>query len=74
MNDKNKPLCLRIEDAKIELAAVVNRLRAECGLPCFILEPIVKDLYSQILRGKASEIEAVKREYEATASEEKEVT
>ena len=74
MNDKNKPLCLRIEDAQIELAAVVNRLRAECGLPYFILEPIVKDLYSQILRGKAAEIEAVKRDYEAKASEEKEAT
>lgn len=58
-----------MEDAKEELTALINRLRTECGLPCFILEPIVKDLYSQIARGKASELALMKRDYEA--SEEK---
>lgn len=62
----DKPLCLRIEDAKSEIAAVINRHRTECGLPCFILEPILKDFHTQVAHGKAAEIEAVKREYEAT--------
>ena len=62
---KEKPLCLRIEDAKSEIAAVINRHRAE-GLPCFILEPILKDFYTQIASSKAAEIALVKRDYEAT--------
>lgn len=66
-----KPLCLRIEDAKSEIAAVINRHRTEGGLPCFILEPILKDFYTQIANGKVAEIEAVKREYETTKKKEK---
>ena len=69
-NVKEKPLCLRMEDAKNEIAAVINRHRVECGLPCFILEPIIKDLYSQIANGKAVELELVKRDYEATETKE----
>lgn len=67
---KEKPLCLRIEDAKSEIAAVINRHRSEGGLPCFILEPILKDFYTQIANGKAAEIELVKRDYEATQKDE----
>lgn len=69
-NLKEKPLCLRIEDAKSEIAAVINRHRTEGGLPCFILEPILKDFYTQIANGKAAEIELVKRDYEATQKDE----
>ena len=69
-NVKEKPLCLRMEDAKNEIAAVINRHRVECGLPCFILEPIIKDLYSQIANGKAAELELVRRDYEATETKE----
>lgn len=68
---KDKPLCLRIEDAKSEIAAVINRHRTEGGLPCFILEPILKDFYTQVANGKAAEIEAVKRDYEATEKDDK---
>lgn len=61
----DKPLCLKIEDAKIELAAVINRLKKDYGLPCFIIEPILKDYYSQIANGKAVELEIVRKNYEA---------
>ncbi len=69
-NLKEKPLCLRMEDAKNEIAAVINRHRTESGLPCFILEPILRDFYTQIANGKAAEIELVKQSYEATKTEE----
>lgn len=68
-NLKEKPLCLRMEDAKNEIAAVINRHRTEGGLPCFILEPIIRDFYTQIANGKAAEIELVKQNYEATKDE-----
>lgn len=70
MNNVNgKPLCLRIEDARSDIAAVINRHRAE-GLPCFILEPILKDFYTQIASGKAAELEMVRRDYEAKTESE----
>ena len=57
-----KPICLQIEDFKTELIAVINRYRAE-GVPCFLLEPIMKEIYGQVANVKADEIAAVKRDY-----------
>lgn len=66
----NKPLFLRIEEAKVELASAINRQRNENGIPFYILEMILKDLYGQVVDGKNAEVDAVRKEYEAT----KEVT
>ena len=66
----NKPLFLRIEEAKVELASAINRQRSENGIPFYILEMILKDLYGQVVDGKNAEVAAVRKEYEAT----KEVT
>lgn len=66
----NKPLFLRIEEAKVELASAINRQRSENSIPFYILEMILKDLYGQVVNGKNAELEAVRKEYEAT----KEVT
>lgn len=67
---KEKPLCLRIEEAKTEIASVINRQRGENGIPFYLLEPIVKDLYTQVVNGKNAEIEAVRKDYEKTELEE----
>lgn len=66
----NKPLFLRIEEAKVELASAINRQRSENGIPFYILEMILKDLYGQVVDGKNAEVEAVRKEYESA----KEVT
>ena len=66
----NKPLFLRIEEAKVELASAINRQRNVNGIPFYILEMILKDLYGQVVDGKNAEVDAVRKEYEAT----KEVT
>lgn len=64
-----KPLCLRIEDAKLEMIAVANRVMAEYGLPYFIIEPIFKDIYFQIVEGKKAELEAARRDMKKSESE-----
>lgn len=61
----NKPLFLRIEEAKVELASAINRQRSENSIPFYILEMILKDLYGQVVNGKNAELEAVRKEYEA---------
>ena len=64
MSNKEKPLCLRMEEAKREISEVVNKQRSENGIPFYILEPIVKDIYSQVVNGKNTEIAVIKRDYE----------
>lgn len=57
-----KPICLTLEECKMELVTVINRYR-QAGVPCFLLEPIMKDLYTQVAGLKADEVAAVKRDY-----------
>lgn len=59
-----KPLCLRLEEATTEIAAVINKHKKEHGLPCFLLEPILRDFYLQVAEGKKAEVELTRREYE----------
>ena len=71
-NPNEKPLCLRIEDAENEIAEVINRHRTVLGLPYFILEPIIRKFYSQIVDEKAVELNLMRRDYEATKKKKKE--
>lgn len=64
MSNKEKPLCLRMEKAKREISEVINKQRIENGIPFYILEPIVKDIYSQVVNGKNTEIAVITRDYE----------
>lgn len=57
-----KPVCLLLEDFKDELANIVNRYHGE-GVPLFCLEPIVKDIYNQVIQAKAKEIAIAKKNY-----------
>ena len=59
----NKPLCLRIEEAKKEISEVINRQRSENGIPFYILELIVKDLYMQVENGKNAEIMVIAKDH-----------
>lgn len=65
-----KPLCLRLEDAEIELEAVINRHKTENELPCFLLEPILRKLYMQVANGKDAEVEYVRQNYKNNAESE----
>ena len=59
---------LIIEETKENLVKVIN----ESGLPPFLLEPVLKDLYNQISILKQQELEKSKQEYENSLNQEKE--
>ena len=63
-----KPANLMIEETKENLVKVIN----ESGLPPFLLEPVLKDLYNQISILKQQELERSKQEYENSLNQEKE--
>lgn len=64
----NKPANLIIEETKEKIVKVIN----ESGLPPFLLEPILKNLYDQISILKQRELEKSKQEYENRLNQEKE--
>ena len=63
-----KPANLIIEETKENLVKVIN----ESGLPPFLVEPIIKDLYNQINILKQQELEQSKKQYEDSLKQEKE--
>lgn len=64
----NKPANLLVEDTKEELVKVIN----ESGLPPFLVEPILKDIYNQVTVLKQKELEESKKSYEESLKKEKE--
>lgn len=63
----NKPANLIIEDTKENLTKIIN----ESGLPPFLIEPIVKDIYNQVYILKQEELEKTKVDYEERVKKEK---
>ena len=64
----NKPANLIVEETKENIVKTIN----ESGLPPFLLEPVLKDLYNQISILKQQELEKSKQEYENSLNQEKE--
>lgn len=65
----NKPADLIVEETKEELTKIINK----SGLPPFLLEPLIKDIYNQISFLKQKELEKSKKDYqESLKKEEKE--
>lgn len=62
----NKPANLIVEETKVNIAKVIN----ESGLPPFLLEPILKDLYNQVNILKQQELEQSKKQYEDSLKQE----
>lgn len=58
-----KPICLRLEDARGDIAAAINRALDD-GIPYYLIEPIMKDFYTQTMQGKAREVLAIRQDYE----------
>lgn len=63
----NKPANLIVEETKENIAKAIN----ESGLPPFLIEPIIKDIYNQIVFLKQQELEKAKKDYEESLKEEK---
>ena len=54
-----KPIDLKIEDTKYEIINIINK----SNLPAFILEPIFKDIYNQLLLNKNRDLEKSRKKY-----------
>lgn len=52
---KQRPLILEIEDAKQEIINVVNKA-IQRGLPCYIVDMILSDIYAQVKSGAKNEL------------------
>ena len=62
-----KPLNLRIEEVKNQIANTIN----EANLPAYILKPIIKDFYMQLQNLEQQELIQAQRQYEKSLNEEK---
>ena len=64
----NKPVNLIVEETKVNITKIIN----ESGLPPFLLEPILKDLYNQVNILKQQELEQSKKQYKDSLKKENE--
>ena len=55
-----KPLNLRIEEIKNNMANVINNAK----LPAYILKPVIKDFYIQLENLEKAELIQAQKEYE----------
>lgn len=57
---QERPIIVEIEEAKNELIQCVNDIMQEHKLPCYFIEPILKDIYMQVKTGAQNELESAK--------------
>lgn len=62
-----KPLNLRIEEVRNQMANVIN----EANLPAYILKPIIKDFYTQLQNLEQQELIQAQKQYEKSLKAEK---
>lgn len=58
--NENRPIILEIEEAKNEIVQCINGVIQTHQLPCYFLEPILKEVYGQIKAAAQSELEATR--------------
>lgn len=56
----DKPLNILIEEGRINIAQAISNTK----LPSYLLEPILKDIYNEIVFIKNEELRKAKKEYE----------
>ena len=56
----NKPISMLINEAKINITKVIN----ESSLPPCLIQPIIKDIYEQVLQQCQQELQDDMAEYE----------
>lgn len=62
----SKPLVIQLREAKANITESVNAALRE-GIPCYLLEPIVKELLDQVKRAAEAEFERAVKQQEAEA-------
>lgn len=61
-----KPLSVTMTEIKTNIAKIIN----ESGVPMYILEPIVRDIYEQICKVGNQQMEREAKEWEESQKEE----
>ena len=61
MNNE-RPMILDIEDVKQQMFAVINEAMQVKKIPCFMLEPIMNNLASQVSMGAQAELERARQQ------------
>lgn len=62
---EQKPIIIRMEEAKQELAQCVNDILQKHGLNCYLIEPTFAELYTQIRATAQNELAQARAQMEA---------
>ena len=62
---EQKPLIVRIEEAKEEFAQYINELLRKHELNCYLIEPMFAELYAQVRSSAQNELAQAKAQIEA---------
>lgn len=65
-----KPISMKLQETKESIATIIT----ESGLPMWLLEPAVKDIYNQINTVAAQEIYNDRKQYVEDLQKEKEIS
>ena len=65
-----KPISMKLQETKESIATIIT----ESGLPMWLLEPAVKDIYNQVNTVAAQEIYNDRKQYVEDLQKEKEVS
>ena len=60
----NTPLIVKMERAKTSIVEFVNNIMQQEQLPCYLLEPTISEIYTQIKEGARNELEMAKQQME----------
>ena len=69
MEQKQRPIILELDEAKQELVQFVNNILTRHKLPCYLIEPIFAELYSQIRMSAQNEIAQAREQFNTTQVE-----
>ena len=58
------PLIVKMERAKTSIVEFVNNIMQQEQLPCYLLEPTISEIYSEIRNGANNELEMAKQQME----------
>lgn len=58
----DKPLVIRLNEAKADIVSAINKAIQQDGLPCYLLEPIVSELLTQLRDGARNELQMAREQ------------
>lgn len=72
-NKIQKPFIVEMEEAKLEIIQVVNNAIQVRKLPCYLLLPIIENIYREIQAGAQNELAMARQQIEAQQENDEEV-